>query len=326
MLGDDFVIMELHDYADAYSRLEYFCKNNERLLMFGQFGEIKNPSISDLDVFVCYEDKNFLSSRKAVLDYIRADPVLNYLCSHDPVIIPLSLVQYFQDLHTMYGFKLSYSRKYKKNEKLSSEYERLLEIIWATSLIPISVNVIADPCKYGSRFKLLLLKNIHQSIANFSSTSNALDLSGKIRTDFISGDLKAADIDKYFYSALLDLLGAMDEVLNAPENYQIRSKSYKITSLIRLEVSDRSGFELKSQGVSRIKLKEELFKLFEQIFYLDQYQNDQQLSRYIKSSMYSYAICKKTGFPYPFITPFYFSFYRSDFRFIMRKFITRILG
>lgn len=327
MLIKEIQSLKAHDYVEAYARLETFATQDDRLLMLGQFGEVRNPSISDLDIFVCYKDEGFIDSRQKLIKFVRSDSILNYLCSHDPLIIPLSMLRYLPLLHTVYGIRLSFNRSPEVLlAKSDSGYGGFLNVIWATSLIPAVVAVLAEPAQCGDRYKLLLLKNVHQSIANFDALSGALERSLELRNKVVNGQAGIFEIDSEFREAVLILLKTMDEKVDIGQLSPIKGKAYKVSPNVTFALAEHSGFELRGRGGYRIALSGKLFSLFEDFFYLNGARQNLHFDLFVDSSMSAYAICQKYGFAYPFAPPFYFAFFRNDLKFKIRKIVARALA
>lgn len=327
MSSNDILTLEAHDYAEAYARLETFAMQNDRLLMLGQFGEVRNPSISDLDIFVCYEDEGFIDSRQKLIEFVRSDSILNYLCSHDPLIIPLSMLRYLPQLHTVYGIRFSFNRNPEVLlAKSDSGYGGFLNVIWATSLIPAVVAVLAEPVQYCDRYKLLLLKNVHQSIANFDALSGALERSLELRNKVVNGQAGTFEIDSEFRKAVLILLKTIDEKVDMGQLSPIKGRAYKVSANVTFALAKHSGFELKERGGYRIALSRKLFSLFEDFFYSSGVRQNRDFDLFVDASMNAYTICQKYGFAYPFAPPFYFAFFRNDLKFKIRKIVARALA
>lgn len=320
-MPENILNLGLKDYQRAYSKAERFVRKNDKLVFFGRFGEIKTPSLSDLDVLVCFKDQSFSSSRKEFLNFIRNDKILSYLHIHDPLIISESMIKYLPYLHTLYGLDLTYNPECRRIKLPGLEYGTLLNSIWTTFLIPVALRVLLAPESYNSRNKLLLLGNVSQSILNIDNDSKVLSETEKLRKKFVNNESTEKDIKTYFFYTLSKLF----EKLSLP-NFNISEKiqktSYKINSKTSIALSPNGDnfYKINSKKIE-ILLNRELFGFFEEFYYLELRSSEENINIYKESAQEVYKISRELKVAYPFITPFSYHFFRNDFKFKMKKVI-----
>ncbi|MEX0729482.1 MAG: hypothetical protein WED00_02485 [Aquisalimonadaceae bacterium] len=312
--------LDCDDYAVAYRKLEKFAKRDESLLMFGKFGVVKNPPISDLDLFLCFSDEYLAVSRARILAYIREDRLLSYVCDHDPVIVSNSMLGKVEYLHTLYGLDLSYDRLSYSFVIPDDSYIKYLELVWATFLLPIAGTRALDVQAVDDRSNLLLLKNIHQSIDNMGSTNSELARSECVREAFIVGQIGSDEIRGEIASGLermMTLLTAETPV----KNQEAKISSYRLNRKMRISLGRADYVNLNSDknGVIDMALSPSVWNMFELFYMLPGKADSVNYETYVQCSVNVYEITKKNDVSYPFIIPFCYPFYRKDFRFRFRR-------
>jgi len=325
MLNNEIIKLSYEDYLDVYRDIEDFAKKSPSFLAIGKFGEVKNPSISDLDIFLCYKDHGFNKSRERIVNYIQNKKIANYLCSHDPLIIPQSAIKYLNKLHTLYGLDITAQNSpiiYKEN---LYEYNKLLENIWATFLLPILLSVIIYKKKFDDRFKLLLLKNIHQSISNFKNDERYMNKSNIIREKFLNGDITTKLIDQELFDSSAIFLENLSNI-NFRLSEKKTSSSYYLKKNIKYLQSqnDEISYDIHSKTL-QIYLNKQLYSLVETVFNNNDQTDYNHLNDYIRTSNKVYDIFYDMEVPYPFITPFNYPFFKKGIYFKAKKMISRII-
>lgn len=323
-MQDNMPKLKLEDYQASYARAEQFAKKNNKLVLFGRFGSIKNPPISDLDVLACFKDDFFTLSREEFLNFIKDDEILSYLFIHDPLIISESMLKCLPYVHTLYDLDLTYNPDHIRIESPGEDCQGLLENIWTSFLIPVSLGVFLSPRDYTSRYKLLLIGNICRSLININEDSNALFEAQELRNSFLKGEVSENDIEMFLYGAVQKLFKKLD-LLNLNVGGRICKKAYKINlkTLVIFSGNNCNSFQI-IDGKIKILLNRELFTFFEKFYYTTVESNLHDISIYKESAKKLYKICLILGVSYPFIAPFSYPFFRSDLKFLMKKVLFRL--
>jgi hypothetical protein len=306
--------LESNDYAKVYNELEEFCVKNTNLLLFGEFGNASFPSISDLDVFICLKNQNFLEDHHKIIDFINSDEIRQYLFFHDPLIIPEDILIYFKQFHTAYNLKLSYNKANIIIQDSDPDQQELLNSIWTTFIMGIGPGILIDS-NFSVRDKLLVLKNICQSIVNIDSDSDALSVSKKIRIRAINEELSIVEVNEVLKNKLNELYQKSGN-LHFESNIEVGKNKYKVERN-KVIINDDNNFFSISADKIYIHLNPENFSVFSQFY--NKISENVRIQNYIDNAIRINKICNKMNIPYPFITPFGFQFYRNDVKFYIKK-------
>lgn len=183
----------IEEYQKAYKLVEDFAISQNALIV-GQFGEIKHPGISDLDIFICFEDLNYQNSQEKIKLFIEHNSNLTYIFTHPPVCVSKSMLPFVPYVHTMNNLKITYNRNNHTFEQdKSTSYNSTLNILWTIFILPGLAEQATVASKTGLRDLLLRLKNAHTSIDNLNAitktSSNAVEQSCVLRDSAFS-DIK----------------------------------------------------------------------------------------------------------------------------------------
>jgi hypothetical protein len=196
------------DYEKGYEKIQEFAIENKATIV-GQFGSIKYPSISDLDVFICFEDADYHNGCQLINRFIEQDEILSYLFTHSPVYVNRSFLGHIKYLHTLYDLQITYNpQNIEIDKELDKDYIQFLNIIWSYAFFSVIDSLRNDGLRYFDiRSLLLILKNIHTSIDNFEKylgleTSNSLLVSNSIRKNVMEGDLSRSLIENTTQEAI----------------------------------------------------------------------------------------------------------------------------
>lgn len=319
MRNSKFRKLEIIDYSKAYKDLEEYCVQNTNLILFGEFGNASFPSISDLDVFICLEDQNFLEDQHKIIDFIDSDEIRQYLFFHDPLIISESMLKFLKQFHTLYNLNFTYNKKNILITDSNTEQQELLNSIWTTYIMVIGPGILINP-KLDIRDKLLVLKNICQSIVNIDPDSDALYFNKETRKQAINGLLTLVDVNKIFKTKLIELY-QISENLQFGNIIDLKRKKYKIERNMIIVKDDQNSFSFK-EGKIYIHLNPEYFNFFSQFY--NKASMNPRIQIYIENAISLNKLCRKIKISYPFIAPFGFLFYRNDVKFYVKKIILAI--
>lgn len=303
------------DYMNAYKDLESYCIQNTNLLLYGEFGNASFPSISDLDVFICLEDSNFVEDRNNIIAFIDSNDTRKYLFFHDPLILAETVLPYLRLFHTCYNLEISFNKDSKLIPPVNVDDLKLLNVIWTTFLIGIGPEIIING-KYGVRDKLLVLKNICQSIVNIDADSEALHFSEIIRRQAFRNELSIEEVNEIFEIMLRELYSVSHKLKFDESEINISRNKIKVEKNKTFIHSDRNNFTILNKKVI-IELDNQLYSFFTQFY--NRKSNSIQIQKYIDNTLILNLNCKKKRFVYPFITPFGFHFFRDDLKFKIKK-------
>lgn len=208
----------IEDYQNAYKIVEEFAINIDAI-MVGQFGEIKHPGISDLDVFICLKDEDYKKGQEDIRLFIEHNADLSYVFTHPPVCIAESMLPYLPFVHTINNLKLSYNKEsLSLKNSLSANYIATLNTIWTLLILPELAYEAPLTDKTGLRDMLLRLKNAHTSLYNLQvinkENSKALETSRRLR-DTVFSDYETTRIKTE---------KELKEVYQKLSNYKLNSK------------------------------------------------------------------------------------------------------
>ena len=104
MVYPDVVTLDPSVYREALMRtVETVRKNVGKKCAFYNFGKVRTPGVSDLDLLVVAADDECRSIRECLVSLIGQSGILSYLYEHSPIVVPESCVPYLGRLHTLYG-------------------------------------------------------------------------------------------------------------------------------------------------------------------------------------------------------------------------------
>ncbi len=134
---------------------------------FYQFGEIRTPGVSDLDLMIVCEDKVWGNVLDAAHRLVRTRGIYKFVFMHDPVVIGNSALPHFRHIHTLKNIAHLHGPKNKCLEEGSVDPEiectgRLLRhVLWSTFMRNAAMDL--DGRNIGMRRFLVLLGNMIQS-------------------------------------------------------------------------------------------------------------------------------------------------------------------
>lgn len=315
MRNSKFKILSNQDYINTYNELENYCIQHTNILLFGEFGNASFPSISDLDVFICLSDTNFIEDRNKIIDFIDSNEIRKYLFFHDPLILPESFLPSLRIFHTCYNLEFSFTRDSITIPSVNFSDFQFLNSIWTTFLMGIGPNVLING-NFGIRDKLLVLKNVCQSIVNLDDKSDALDYNEQIRFKAMQNELSMKEVDEIFENKLRELYKISNEMKFSEPIINSSIKKIRVAKNIIFKKSVINNFSISNNKIE-IQLNNYLYSFIIQLYCKKS--NNEQIQNYIDKAITLNDISKKMGFIYPFITPFGFDFYENDMKFKIRN-------
>lgn len=322
MRNTEFKYFKYIDYRRIYKELEVFCIKETDPLLIGEFGDSSFPSISDLDVFICLKDHEFAKQKERIVTFIDSSLDRQYIFFHDPLILPESLMPYFRGFHTAYNLNLTYQNGDNLISEINVEQLEILNTIWTTFLMSTGPEILVS-AESTSRTKLLVLKNICQSISNIDHTDEALLFSDELRKRYFENKLNDEDIHVSFQEKLNELYFKSNELKIFKDYIPIKKSKYRVARNRTVMLSNINSFIIKDDKI-QMRLNPQFFNFFSQFYYRKSYNN--LVQEYIDNSAKVWKICKSIDLKYPFIIPFGLQFYRTDLKYNIKKRIFSIIG
>lgn len=163
-LYDDILKLDIQDYYEARDNLIKFLCKNYNIRSIYQFGDIKNPSISDLDLLIIINGghTDIYSIKNSIKNFISRDRKMKYIFFHQPIVINFELISFINLYHTLKNLKLVYGEYIEFNTK-SFNYEKTL--IWNYFFYPLFWDLKKHE-RLGYRYCCIIIKNMYHSIIN----------------------------------------------------------------------------------------------------------------------------------------------------------------
>lgn len=280
---------EIKDYEETFQRVKDFSIENKAVIV-GQFGSIKYPSISDLDVFICFEDEEYNEGCKAVDNFIQNDAMASYLFTHSPMYVCKSMLHEIKFIHTLYDLNIVYNPlQINLDVQLDKKYQDFLNDAWSYLIILTMNNITKDIKYFDIRTLLLSLKNAQTSISNmeerFSVSSNELSINHDTRVFVLKEGLKSRKFVEQEYIRVYHKLKSL--LIKLDENILISKKEFKISNT-RYIASSKTEFK---KGQNIIYVNKLFFNLIFNIFQ----QNGDNSKKYYRTIRKISKLHKKHG-------------------------------
>lgn len=159
-------------YENAISKFQSLARSaGISSSQIGYFGEIRDPSISDIDVTIISKPYILRKVHQSFLAQCEADSDFQYCFYHPPVYIDSRLADSIKYVHTLdyrrtelfQNVELEYD-----NHNLSDSEQYCLNLSWFLSLIKPSIDIL-NGTERSLRRSLLLHKNLLRSYKFFSN-------------------------------------------------------------------------------------------------------------------------------------------------------------
>ncbi|ANW96314.1 hypothetical protein AXE80_08495 [Wenyingzhuangia fucanilytica] len=232
---------QVKEYEDAFEEVKRLSIEYNAIIV-GQFGSIKYPSISDLDVFICFEDHEYKKGCLAIDDFIRSDESLSYLFTHSPLYVCKSMLHDIKFLHTIYDLNIVYNPyEIKINKELDKGYQNFLNIAWSYLIIQTMNSILSNIKYYDIRTLLLSLKNAQTSVFNIEKrlgiASEELVINHNTRVMVLKEGIKTRDLVESDYQRVYLKLNRLLYELDKGE--QLLKKEFKISD-VQYKTTDKT--------------------------------------------------------------------------------------
>ncbi len=238
-------------------------------IAFYQFGKIRTPGVSDLDLLIIVEDEAWKKSRQKAQSLIKSDGLLYFLFAHEPVIVGESILPYLSFLHTLENCNYIQGT-WEPLTAISTDFQDkssslMRHAMWNSFMRMAALEL--DNSNIGLRRTLVLMHNLLASAQNgtqFLSNSIPIPLSTEeIRSTILSAvpekrEFLARSYIKNILKILNDVDRSIDDELNI--SFSPLSSSLPIALNNILLASYRSKLETKTSWVTKI-LSEQNIKI-----------------------------------------------------------------
>ncbi|WP_338397759.1 nucleotidyltransferase domain-containing protein [Persicobacter psychrovividus] len=255
------VPLKSSDYVQAYELVEEYSIELGALAV-GQFGQVKSPGISDLDVFICFEDKDYKIAQEKVRLFIEHSKEFCHVFTHPPICVAESMMPSLPYLHTINNLKIQYKKKnFDFKPILSEKYIDLLNILWTIFILPGLGSVQQDLKWLPLRGLFLRLKNAHTSIDNLSALC-------QISTDAQAESNMLRDmVFNSFCETRLSVEKSIKFTYEKLSNFGVLKNSSSCVIGRRLILREGTYSTLKVGGLTVYSLPPLLYRLLKDYFY-----------------------------------------------------------
>lgn len=221
---------ELKEYEEGFEKVKNLSIAN-KALMVGRFGSIKYPSISDLDIFICFKDHEYKQGCLAVDSFIRNDESLSYIFTHSPLYVCESMLYDIKFIHTLYELNIVYNPgKINLDISLTKEYQDFLNMVWSYLIMTTMKSITKNIQYHDLRVLMLSLKNAQTSIVNLELRlgiiSNELQINHRIREMVLEQGVETRKIIESEYFRVFEKLSAL--LLEIDKTINLKSDKFTI--------------------------------------------------------------------------------------------------
>ena len=198
-----------------------FLDNHDGQVAFYQFGEIRTPGVSDIDLLIVVQDGNWKQARREAKLLTRSSGLLSFLFPHEPLVVSESLVPYLPVFHTLENCRHiegDWNPIGKAVPELQNRNFRLIRHAVWNSFMRIAALEL-DDSEIGLRRALALAHNLLTTAYRgneFLSKPISCPFSTEmIREEVLSAPaVKQESLLKSYIAQIVDLLEEVDERLN----------------------------------------------------------------------------------------------------------------
>jgi len=217
--------------------IRLFLEDHKGDVAIYQFGEIKTPGLSDIDLLLVVEDNVWKHSIQKARTIINSSGLLHFLFVHEPVIIGKSLLQSLTILHTFENCKFIQGSFDPINNHVQHRDCNLTSFmrhgVW-NSFMRISALGLDNNC-IGLRRALILMNNLLKSAKygnNFLSDPVLIEItSDRIRDEMLSGPIDMCE--RTAMKFINDIVSALNEVDRRIDN-EVRYNGWPFSDSIPL--------------------------------------------------------------------------------------------
>ncbi|GEM_PF-3878495 len=198
-----------------------FLEGHQGDVVFYQFGEIRTPGVSDIDLLIVVEDDTWQQSRQRAKSIISSSGLLYFLFVHEPVIVSKSILPCLPYLHTLDNCQYIQGIN-NPIGKLSIDIQDSSTALIRHSVWNSFIRIAAlelDNSTIGLRRALILMHNLLTSVYNGNKfLLNPIDIpisTQQIREEILSAPIKSQEnLAKLYIQEIVELLNKVDRRLD----------------------------------------------------------------------------------------------------------------
>jgi hypothetical protein len=312
--------------------LGHFRPNN-RVVSIGQIGEISEPSISDIDCLVVVRDGQVNNAYRSFSTWRGRKEERSYLFFHPPLFIAESMESHVPYLHSLNALRWLYQETAFTNNP-GTGYRYYLNLVWASYILSISMNMYFNRTAQSLRKALLILKNIHISLDFLQSRGDAHERY-VARSETIRHNVKRNptvpntvidEIKTEFLDSMRRLLHMVhhDSTIPgvSPNGDEQEGEMIPIKKKIDLHVSPRASITHRADNRIRVSINASVVDYLLKPWYSETHPND-HFRTYREHLLAMYRLCRNEKVPFHFVTPFDIPVYRGRRYLIFRESMLR---
>ena len=219
----DIPTMEKKTYEKSLELfIDRFLEGYVGQVAFYQFGKIRNPGVSDLDLLIIVEDNVWKHSIDKARFIISSEGLFRFLFTHDPVIVGSSFLPFLPFMHTLENCYHIYGDWDPVNSKFSNLLDQNSDLIrhaiWNSFMRIAALEL--DHKNIGLRRALILMHNLLTSALNGNKyLHDPIDISlttEEIRKKILSSRIEDSQILTISYiNKILSVLDKVDTKISS---------------------------------------------------------------------------------------------------------------
>lgn len=310
--------------------LEHF-RSKPWILSIGSMGEMTDAGISDIDCIMVVENDRLYDAYREFGDWRSKSDIRKYLFFHFPVLVTERMCVHLPFLHTLHSLKWLHNTS--DIGQLNPGYAYYLDIIWATYILSIALNMWSNPGSQSLRKALLILKNIHISCDKMKQSNEPsgiyLERSRLLREKAVDGGTEHRAIDTGVEE---ELSRSIHELLALLHNEVMPAATFKAESG-RHFVSVKKNISLQRSpepSITRLGNGHIVIGLNGNVIdhTLTPWQKEGEGERnfilYKNHLLDMYQLCRSENVPLNYVTPFDIPVYRGRFYLSLRNFLFQL--
>jgi hypothetical protein len=214
----DVVAMEMGIYEDGLGCfIGRFLEGFSGEAAFYQFGEVRTPGVSDIDLLIVVQDVDWKLARERAHAIVDSSGLLHYLFVHEPLVVCESLVPCLPFLHTLEGcthVRGVWEPLEVTGEALDENARLMRHVVW-NSFIRVAALELDDG-RIGLRRALALMHNL-LAAARGGNAFLSRPVSIALSTEEIRCEVLAAPLAEQ-ETLVKSHVGRIVEVLNEVDN------------------------------------------------------------------------------------------------------------
>jgi hypothetical protein len=319
-------------YNSAIGDFLEFFQAKEWVRSIAQIGDISSPGISDLDCLIVVRNNHLNDVYRSFIDWRRQSDIREYFFPHPPIFITEEMQTHLPYLHTLHSLRWLYNKS-EFNIDQNREYIYYLNLIWASYILSISLNMFFNTAPQSLRKALLIMKNIHIScdiLSNYNDIhDNHAEKSKGIRENIYIHrnipDVLYADIQDEFSESMNRLLTLLDNNRLSGRD-PISSRRKKSDRLIKKNIKVCSSLNVSiaqlKNGQIFVSMNETTIDNLLTPWFVNMEANE-LLGVYRDHLIQMYRYYRTENVPFNYVTPFDIPVYKGRRHLTIREYMLR---